>query len=734
VPNASRGINSGFVCPRGLFGWLGWLLVRLRSAVVLLWAAVALAAYLYLPPLEGNTTSNLSDLVPESAPAVRAYSQVGSGAGSSLSGSVEPPAILVYSHPTGFTRTDLQEMRAGVRYLNGPQHPYRLERAVPLAIRNEEAPAQISPGLLGQRVLPVVLSFERGTSPTGISTGVRQAREALESPGPLRVEVTGAQPVYADTNDLIEANLGLVTVATALAIFLIVGFTYRSPVAPLLPLVSIGLAVFLTLRLLGWLAVARGIEVPSQVEPIVVVLLFGVGTDYALFLMSRTRRALEEGSSLVEAAQLGVEKVGGVLLSSATVLVAAFVLLVFAQLGLYRALGPGLAFALCLVFVVTLTLVPALLAMLGPAAFGRRTAARGSRPTHGHLLRRPGLAAGVLVATLIVAASGALGLRVGFDLLANLPGNAPSVRGYEELTREFPGGILSPVNVVIWGEDLSAHYEELLRLQEGMQTELLRSGEYAAALGPQYEGRVPGIQFITSDGSAARILLIFYGAPYSPGALDQLGGLQRELPELLDEAGLRDATGAVGGQTALAAAARDTSGADLGKLAPMVFTSAFVVLTLLLRTPVAPLYLLGATALSFAATMGVSTVLFQDVLGQGGVVYYVPFALFLLLVALGSDYNIFIMAAIREEAEMKPLHEAVPAALAKTGPTISAAGLALAGSFFLLVLIPLQDFFQIGTAMALGILLDAFVIRTLLVPSLTLLAGPRGFWPKKVCR
>ncbi len=724
------------MCPRGFFGWLGWLLVRLRYAVVLLWAAVALVAYLYLPPLEGNTTSNLSDLVPESAPAVKAYySQARSGAGGSLSGPVEPPAILIYSNPTGFSRTDLGEMRAGVRYLNGPRHPYRLERAVPLAIRNEEAPAQIGPGLLGQRVLPVVLSFEGGTSPTGISTGVQQTREALESPGPLRVEVTGAQPVYADTNDLIEANLGLVTVATALAIFLIVSFTYRSPVAPLLPLVSIGLAAFLTLRLLGWLAVGRGIEVPSQVEPIIVVLLFGVGTDYALFLMSRTRRALEEGTSRLEAARLGVERVGGVLLSSATVLVAAFVLLIFAQLSIYRALGPGLAFALCLVFVVTLTLVPALLAILGPTAFGRRPAARGFHPRHGSLLRRPGLSVGVLVVMLLVAASGTLGLRIGFDLVANLPGNAPSVRGYEELIREFPGGILSPVNVVIWGEDLDARYEELLRLQEGMQTELLRSGEYAAAaLGPQYEGRVPGIQFITSDGSAARILLIFYGAPYSPEALDQIGNLQRELPALLDRAGLRDATGAVGGQTALAAAARDTSGVDLGRLAPMVFTAAFIVLALLLRTPVAPLYLLGATALSFAATMGVSTILFQDILGQGGVVYYVPFALFLLLVALGSDYNIFIMAAIREEAEMKPLHEAVPAALAKTGPTISAAGLTLAGSFFLLVLIPLQDFFQIGVAMALGIMLDAFVIRTLLVPSLTLLAGPRGFWPQKMRR
>ena len=166
-------------------------------------------------------------------------------------------------------------------------------------------------------------------------------------------------------------------------------------------------------------------------------------------------------------------------------------------------------------------------------------------------------------------------------------------------------------------------------------------------------------------------------------------------------------------------------------MAPLLFAVSFVVLALLLRTPVAPLYLLGSTALSFTATLGVCAVLFGDVLGQGGVVYYVPFVLFLLLVALGSDYNIFIMAAVREEAASRPLGEAVSVALERTGPTINAAGLALAASFLALTLIPLQDFFQVGTAVALGVLLDAFVIRTLLVPALVLLVGPLGFWPAK---
>ena len=715
--------------PRGIFGVLGWFLVRMRFLVVLLWAAVAVAAYLYLPALGESTSSSLSDVVPESAPASRAEAQA-----EGLSGSVEAPAILVYSKPQGFTGADLAEMRRGIGRLNGEAgRSYDLLRAVPLAAQNTSNPTSVDRGLLGEGALPVLLYFEPGTRLEEVATGVREIREDLASPGPLRTSTTGIKPVQHDTKAAIEGNLGLVTGVTALAVFLVVALTYRSPVAPLVPLASIGLATFLTLRVLGWVASSQGTSVPAQIEPIIVVLLFGVGTDYALFLLSRTRQALAEGSGRLEAARVGVEKVGGVLLSSAAVLIAAFALLVLAELGLYRALGPGLALALCIVFVVTLTLVPALLAIVGPAAFGGRAPirSRNRRRDRHALLQRPGAVAGLLVAGLVVASLGGFGLRVGFDQLANLPEDAPSVRGYEELTGEFPGGVLAPVNVLVRGEDLDEKDEELRRLQNGLQAELLGAGGSALTFGPEYAGRVPEIDFVSPDGSAARVLMVTYGPPFSPEALDQAARLQERMPALLEGAGLEDATGVVGGQTALSAAARETSGSDLRTVAPLLFAVSFVVLALLLRTPVAPLYLLGSTALSFAATLGVCAVLFGDVLGQGGVVYYVPFVLFLLLVALGSDYNIFIMAAVREEAASRPLGEAVSVALERTGPTINAAGLALAASFLALTLIPLQDFFQVGTAVALGVLLDAFVIRTLLVPALVLLVGPLGFWPAK---
>ncbi len=748
--------------------------------MILFWTAVAVWAYAHLPPLDDRLTGRLSDLVPEEsaslasrpaalsppgatqapAPSERsserpAEQPAGQTAGPAPPprepapepeapgpaapaenrpqgpptplGSLEAPAVLVYSDPEGIGPAGVGRIQEDLAYLNGPYGPRRLELAVPLAVPD---PTTAAPATGEQAVLPVLLFFEANASGGGIQDDVEGLRQALgDRPGTLRAEVTGIRPVQEETIAAVVENLGKVTLATALAIFCILAFAYRSPMAPLVPLASIGLATFLTLRMVAFFALREETPVPAQIEPVIVVLLFGVGTDYALFLLSRTRQALRAGATRGEAARLGVERAGGVVVSSAAVLVAAFAVLGRAELEIYRTLGPALALALVVLTLVTLTLVPALLAVFGRAAFGgtRRDPEARRRLRSGLLAaRRPGLVAGALVVGLFVAALGAAGLKVGFDQVEALPEEAPAAQGYETLTRGFPAGVLSPVNVVVQGEGLSG--PELGRLRN----ELWGAGGFAAVLGPESAGLLPRVPFVAPDGSGARFLLVFYGDPYSPQALDQIDRLERDLPAMLERSGLEDAEADVGGQAALAAAARSVSDADLVRLAPLVLAAAYVVLALLLRTPVAPLYLLGATILSFAATLGITTVLFQSIFGHGGVVYYVTFTLFLLLIALGSDYNIFIMAAVREEAREKPLPEAVSAALSGTRGTINAAGLALAASFALLMLIPLQDFFQVGVAVALGILLDAFVIRTLLVPALVLLVGRLGFWPAKV--
>jgi RND superfamily putative drug exporter len=252
----------------------------------------------------------------------------------------------------------------------------------------------------------------------------------------VRAEVTGIGPVQEDTIAVVKGSLGKVTLATALVIFSILAFAYRSPLAPLVPLASIGLATFLTLRLVAFFALERGTPVPSQVEPVIIVLLFGVGTDYALFLLSRTRQALREGASRHEAARSGVERVGGVIFSSAAVLVASFAVLVRADLTIYKVLGPGLGLALLVLTLVTLTLVPALLAILGRAVFGGAGDAE-PRQSYGLVTRRPGLVAGILGFVLLLGALGAVGLKVGFDQVDTLPDDAPAARGYP--TEGVPG-------------------------------------------------------------------------------------------------------------------------------------------------------------------------------------------------------------------------------------------------------------------------------------------------------
>lgn len=722
---------------------------------MLFWTLLAVCAYIYLPPLDERLTGGISDLVPEaespaSQPAALAPAEGGrSGPGSSRSnspangtsppetaaeegprfppsalGAVEAPAVLVYSDSGGIGAAERGIIEEDVERLNGPGGPRQLDLAVPLSVPGALSGLDVS---AEQEALPVLLFFEPGASGTAIRESVEEIRRTFDG-GSMRVEVTGLGPVQEDTITAVTENLGKVTVATALVIFSLLAFAYRSLVAPLVPLAGIGLATFLTLRLIAFFAVETGTPVPSQVEPVVVALLFGVGTDYALFLLSRTRQALREGASRREAARSGVERAGGVILSSAAVLVAAFAVLIFADLEIYKTLGPGLALALVVLTLVTLTLTPALLAILGSAVSGGLRESEPRRPISRFVTRRPGLVAGALGFVLILGALGAAGLKVGFDQVGALPGDAPAAQGYETLQSGFPTGIISPVNVVLEGEAVEGRAQELRRLK----SRLWGSGGFAAVLGPRDTGLLPRVPFATPDGDGVRFLLVFYGNPYSPESLEQISRLKQDLPGMLDRAGLKGVEADVGGQAVLAEAARSTSSDDLSRLAPLVLASAFAVLALLLRTPVAPLYLLGATVLSFATTLGITTLLFQTVLGQEGVAYYVPFTLFILLVALGSDYNIFIMAAIREEARDKPLPEAVSAALAGTSRTINAAGLALASSFALLALVPLQDFMQLGLALALGILLDAFVIRTLLVPALVLLVGRLGFWPSKV--
>ena len=237
---------------------------------------------------------------------------------------------------------------------------------------------------------------------------------------------------------------------------------------------------------------------------------------------------------------------------------------------------------------------------------------------------------------------------------------------------------------------------------------------------------------LARSGDGARYGVIERTDPLGATAISRVRELRRELPAMARAAGLTGVRVEVGGETALAGEAIDSAVADLGRIALAIGLVILILLGCFLRALVAPLYLLGASVLALLAALGLTVWIFQDALGYDSLVYYVPFVVAVLLISLGSDYNVFVVGRIWEEARRRPLRDAVAVAAPRASRAITTAGLALAAGFGVLALVPLDQFREIATAMALGIVIDTFVVRSLLVPALVVLFGRAGSWPARL--
>jgi RND superfamily putative drug exporter len=339
---------------------------------------------------------------------------------------------------------------------------------------------------------------------------------------------------------------------------------------------------------------------------------------------------------------------------------------------------------------------------------------------------RPALVAAACVALLAVGAAGAARLDVGNPLIRGLPPDADARQAYEAAARGFAPGILSPTVVVVERDRIAAERRALARLQRS----IARQPGVAEVAGPADSPFDIALgATLSRTGDAARYVVVLDADPLGSAAIGHLRTLERRMPALLDAAGIPRAEASFAGDTALV---EDTVGktfADLGRVAPVAMLAVFVVLAVFLRAAVAPLYLLAASVLALFAALGATVFVFQDLLGRGELTYYVPFAAAVLLLSLGSDYNVFIVGRIWQEARERPLLPAIVVGGSRAAKPITVAGLILAASFALLWLVPVSGFQELGTAMAIGLILDAFLVRTLLVPALIALVGERSGWP-----
>ncbi len=723
---------------RASWAMIAWLAVRFRWAVIVFWLLTALVTTLSLPTLEQAQVGALGDLVPTNSAALDA----------------ELRSHQLFSFPL-LSRTLVVQRDANG--LSTFQQAAAINRA--LALNKHEDPGLERIG--GALVITNLLGkppFSRENSTTAItylffkadvSTGYRETlanRFVDEQIKPTYrgfVGVTGAVPARSAQAHEIKRGLPFVELGTVLLVLLVVGLHFRAFGAPLVTLLAVGVAYLVSIRLIAYIGEKLGVSVPSEVQPVIVVLLFGVVTDYSIFFLSRIRRRLERGEPAVAAATGGTAELLPIVVTAGITVIAASAALVVAKLGFYKAFGPGTAMAVLIGVLVSVTLIPALLAVVGRAVYWPRTAnplarrgeadapgSRDARRGRQRALRaateHPALTVVLMIVVLAAAATGLLQTRLGNPLIRGLPQSSTTRQAYEQASLAFAPGILSPTVVIIQAARLDTQRARLVAFQRLV----VRQPGVAQVIGPAQQPVARQFGAVYSPtGAAARLFVVLRSDPLGAAAIAAVNALQHHLPKLLASAGLGQAHASIAGDTALVGETVDGTGHDLARITPACLAVVLIILGAFLGALVAPLYLVAASALTVLASLGLTTYVFQDMLGYGELTYYVPFATAVLLTSLGSDYNVFLAGRIWAEARHKPLRSAVADAGARAATPITIAGLVLAVSFALLGLVSLRPFHELAFAMASGLLIDAFLVRTLLVPALITLVGPASGWP-----
>jgi RND superfamily putative drug exporter len=458
------------------------------------------------------------------------------------------------------------------------------------------------------------------------------------------------------------------------------------------------------------------------------------------------RTRLEAGDARLQAAETATALVLPVVVTAGLIVSLGAASLLAGELEFFRAFGPGLALAAIVGLVVSMTLVPALLAVLGRVAFWPSQPLRAG-PTVTRLARederrpttlraraariatnKPVAALVVLITlgALAVAASGLRETNLGLTLVRGLPEDAEPHVAERNAGQGFAAGVVAPTEIIVEGPDVASNREGLVRLEERIAS----AEGVAMIVGPREapDDVSEGVVF-SEDGNAARYAVVFDAPAVGGDAIDDFELLRESMPRLLADSGLEGSEASLAGDTALASETVEGTLGDVWRIGLTALAVNFVLLAVFLRALVAPLVLLLTSVVALAATLGVTTYLFQDLLGHDELTYYVPFAAAVLLVSLGSDYNVFVAGEIAREADRRPLRDAVAIAAPRASRAIAVAGIALAASFATLAIVPLRAFHELAFALAVGVLIDAFIVRSLLVPGVISFIGRVSFWP-----
>ncbi|WP_369138330.1 MMPL family transporter [Modestobacter versicolor] len=672
---------------------------RLKWVVLVFWLVVAAAS----APLAGGLTdeqeNDIAAWLPSDAESTRALElQTELGSDPDLI-----PAVVVYERSGGLTAADTAAVEDDVRAFGQLD---ALDGAV-------TGPVPAEDGEAVQLIVPLNVGADGWEQIAPVVDGIRA--EAADGPEGLSAYVTGPAGSAADQTEAFEGIDGTLLFAALGVVIVILLITYRSPVLWVLPIFSAVIALFTSQAVIYLLARYADLTVNAQSASILTVLVVGAGTDYALLLVARYREELRLHTDRHEAMTEAVHRAGPAVLASGGTVVLGMLCLSFAEMNSTAGLGPVAAIGVAVTLMVLMTLLPALLVICGrwvfwpvrPTFGSAEPSATGIWARVGARIKpRPRATWVVTSVLLLVACAGVFLLSpTGLTQAEAFRGTPESIEGEEVAARHFPAVAGNSVYVVT-SAGSAAEVTDTVAATDG----IAQAGE------PQ----VVGDRALLEASLADR-----FDSPAAYATIERLR-------TALDDAG--DGRALVGGNTALNLDVQDASQRDNLVVIPLIMLVVLVVLGLLLRALVAPVLLIATVVLSYGAALGLSALVFDWTIGVTATDSSFPLFVFVFLVALGIDYNIFLMTRVREEAVDHGTRRAALIGLAATGGVITSAGLVLAATFAVLGSLPLTFLTQLGIAVALGVLLDTVVVRSVLVTALTLDLGRHMWWPSALAQ
>ncbi len=711
-----------------------------KWVTVLVWIAAAVLLTITLPAVGEKEKNNAPNLEPDS-PSVVADAMINEYFPSSSG----VPALVVWHRESGLTQADYEVMQKLTAELTAQPLEGQGE-LIPLHQMPPPALAQFASEDGATLVLPI--AFEEGTETELLKehmewiqgkvtalAGSDPFAVATDDAADLSVRISGPVGISVDATALFKNADFVLLLATVILVLVLLLLIYRSPILAIIPLVGVGFAYLVTSPLLGWMAGEGWITVDSQAIAIMTVLLFGAGTDYCLFFITRFRQELTRESDRTKALGHAFKgSSGAILMSGLTVVLSLFALLL-AKFGAYERFAVPFSLSILIMMIASLTLIPALMAIIGRASFfpfiprteemererrakkGKSKPAKKSGPGIGAkvgelVVKRPWTVALICLILLGSLAGFATQTKYTYDLLSSFPEDMPSREGFDVIADDFAPGDLSPVTVVARGAGDPAALQ-------------------AALSGVQHVERVTEGTASTVDPAYTSYSVIFAINPYSQEAMAAIPMLREAAAGSLASAGVADAEANVwiGGQTASQYDAKELSDRDNRVIIPVVIALIALLLLLYLRSIVATVYLIATVLLSYVAAIGLGWIILHYGMGVDAIQGSIPLYAFVFLIALGEDYNIFMISSIWQKRKTMPLLQAIKEGVAETGGVITSAGLILAATFAVLASLPIQVLVQFGLITAIGVLMDTFIVRPFLVPAITAILGKAAFWP-----